>query len=44
VSDLTDVSIWRGRVRVAFVIDRFTCRFVGWRVPTTTPSAFMLDA
>lgn len=32
VSDFTYVSTWRGFVYVAFVINVFACRIVGWRV------------
>jgi putative transposase len=32
VSDLTYVATWRGFVYVAFVIDVFSRRIVGWRV------------
>jgi len=34
VSDLTYVATWRGFVYVAFVIDAFARRIVGWRVST----------
>ena len=34
VSDLTYVATWRGFVYVAFVIDVFSRRIVGWRVST----------
>ena len=33
VSDFTYVSTWRGWLYVAFVIDVFARRIVGWRVP-----------
>jgi putative transposase len=32
VADLTYVATWRGLVYVAFVIDAFARRIVGWRV------------
>ena len=34
VSDFTYVSTWQGWQYVAFVIDVFARRIVGWRVPT----------
>ena len=36
VSDLTYMTTWRGFVYVAFVIDVFARRIVGWRVSTFT--------
>src|SRR5207249_10076107 len=33
VADLTYVATWRGFVYVAFVIDVFARRIVGWRTP-----------
>jgi transposase InsO family protein len=33
VADLTYVATWRGFVYVAFVIDVFSRRIVGWRTP-----------
>ncbi len=44
VSDFTDVSTWQGFVYVAFVIDVFARRIVGWRVSATARTAFVLDA
>jgi len=38
VSDLTYVATWRGFVYVAFVIDAFARRIVGWRVSTSLRS------
>ena len=35
VADFTYVATWRGFVYVAFVIDVFSCRIVGWRAHTT---------
>jgi transposase InsO family protein len=32
VADLTYIATWRGFVYVAFVIDVFSRRIVGWRV------------
>lgn len=44
VSDLTYVATWRGFVYVAFVIDLFARRIVGWRVSTSLRSDLALDA
>lgn len=44
VSDLTDLARWRGFVYVAFVIDAFTRRIVGWPVSTSLSSDVALDA
>jgi len=44
VSDLTYVATWRGFVDVAFVIDVFARRIVGWRVSTSLRSDLALDA
>jgi transposase InsO family protein len=44
VSDLTYVSTWAGMVYVAFVIDVFARRIVGWRVSRTQAASFALDA
>ncbi len=44
VSDLTYVATWRGFVYVAFVIDVFARRIVGWRVSTSLRSDLALDA
>ena len=44
VSDLTYVATWRGFVYVAFVIDAFSRRIVGWRVSTSLSSDLALDA
>jgi putative transposase len=44
VSDFTYVSTWQGFVYVAFVIDVFARRIVGWRVSATAHTAFVLDA
>lgn len=44
VADLTYVATWRGFVYVAFVIDVFSRRIVGWRVDTTLRSDLALDA
>ena len=44
VSDLTYVATWRGFVYVAFVIDAFGRRIVGWRVSASLRSDLALDA
>src|SRR5512143_3145904 len=44
VSDFTYVSTWAGFVYVAFVIDAFARRIVGWRVARTAQAGFVLDA
>ena len=44
VSDLTYVATWRGFVYVAFVIDVFARRIVGWRATTSLRSELALDA
>ena len=44
VSDFTYVASWAGFVYVAFVIDAFARRIVGWRVSRTAHAGFVLDA
>ena len=44
VSDFTYVATWAGFVYVAFVIDTFARRIVGWRVSRTAHASFVLDA
>ena len=44
VSDFTYVATWSGFVYVAFVIDAFARRIVGWRVSRTARASFVLDA
>jgi transposase InsO family protein len=44
VADLTYVATWRGFVYVAFVIDVFARRIVGWRVSASLRTDFVLDA
>ena len=44
VSDLTYVATWRGFVYVAFVIDAFSRRILGWRVSSSLSSDLALDA
>ena len=44
VADFTYVSTWQGFVYVAFVIDVFARRIVGWRVSNSMQTDFVLDA
>lgn len=44
VSDFTYVSTWSGFVYVAFVIDVFARRIVGWKVSSSLRTDFVLDA
>jgi transposase InsO family protein len=44
VSDFTYVATWIGFVYVAFVIDAYARRIVGWRVSRTAHASFVLDA
>jgi transposase InsO family protein len=44
VADFTYVATWRGFVYVAFVIDVFARRIVGWRVSVSLATDFVLDA
>jgi putative transposase len=44
VSDLTYVATWRGFAYVAFVIDAFARRIVGWRVSSSLRTDLALDA
>lgn len=44
VSDFTYVASWQGFVYVAFVIDVFARRIVGWRASRTAHAGFVLDA
>jgi putative transposase len=44
VSDFTYVATWSGFVYVAFVIDAFARRIVGWRVSRSARAEFVLDA
>lgn len=44
VSDFTYVSTWQGWLYVAFVIDVFARRIVGWRVSSSMTTDFVLDA
>ena len=44
VSDFTYVATWAGFVYVAFVIDTYARRIVGWRASRTAHTSFVLDA
>ena len=44
VSDFTYVSTWQGWLYVAFVVDVFARRIVGWRVSSSMNTDFVLDA
>ena len=44
VSDFTYVSTWQGWLYVAFVIDVYARRIVGWRVSSCMHTDFVLDA
>jgi putative transposase len=44
VADFTYVATWQGFVYVAFVIDVFARRIVGWRVSRSAQTPFVLDA
>jgi len=44
VSDFTYVSTWQGWLYVAFIIDVYARRIVGWRVSRSMQTDFVLDA
>jgi transposase InsO family protein len=44
LSDFTYIATWAGFVYVAFVIDAFARRIVGWRVSRSMQAGFVLDA
>lgn len=44
VADFTYVSTWSGWVYVAFVIDAYSRRILGWRTSTTMTTPLVLDA
>jgi transposase InsO family protein len=44
LADFTYVSTWQGFVYVAFVVDVFARRIVGWRVSSSMQTDFVLDA
>jgi transposase InsO family protein len=43
-SDFTYLATWKGFAYVAFVIDAYARRIVGWRVSTSPHAGFVLDA
>lgn len=44
VADFTYVATWRGFGYVAFVVDVFARRIVGWRISSSLTTDFVLDA
>ena len=44
VSDFTYVSTWQGFAYVAFIVDVYARRIVGWRVSRSSKTDFVLDA
>ena len=42
LSDFTSVATWAGFVSVAFVIDAYARRIVGWRASRTAHASFVL--
>lgn len=44
VADFTYVSTWQGFAYVAFIIDVFAGRIVGWKVSSSMETTFVLDA
>ncbi len=44
VADFTYVATWQGFVYVAFVINVFSGRIVGWRAQRTMDTGLVLDA
>ena len=44
LSDFTYVATWSGFVSVAFIIDVYARRIVGWRASRTATAGFVLDA
>lgn len=44
ISDFTHVATWQGFIYVAFVVDAYARRIVGWRVSRTAHAGFVLDA
>ena len=44
VADFTYVATWMGFVYVAFVIDAFSRRIVGWRAARSMTTDLVLDA
>ncbi|MEV6996007.1 DDE-type integrase/transposase/recombinase [Streptomyces sp. NPDC093228] len=44
VADFTHVKTWSATVYVAFVVDTFSRRIVGWSAATVKETVFVLDA
>jgi putative transposase len=44
VADFTYVATWAGTVYVAFIIDAYARRILGWRADTTMRTSLVLDA
>ena len=44
LSSLTYVATWTGSAYVAFIIDAYARRIVGWRASRTAHASFVLDA
>lgn len=44
MADFTYVATWAGFAYVAFIVDVFARRIVGWRVSSSLRTAFVLDA
>ena len=44
IADFTYVATWRGFVYVAFIIDAYARRIVGWRASRSAHAGFVLDA
>ncbi len=44
LSDFTYVATWQGFAYVAFIIDAYARRIVGWRVSRTAHTSFVMDA
>jgi putative transposase len=44
VADFTYVATWDGMVYVAFVVDAYARRILGWRADTTMRTSLVLDA
>lgn len=44
VADITYVSTWSGWVYIAFVVDAYARRIIGWRTATSMTAVLVLDA
>ncbi len=44
VADFTQVPTWTGKAYIAFVIDAYSRRIIGWRAATSMSTALVLDA